>query len=73
MDGETRTNDSFSISIKVNEMKYKCEICDSVFDYPLVQEYYEPQPDGYWEHFKNVLCPICNTPYFKEFDEEQEK
>ena len=38
---------------------YRCEICGAVFDRPLVNEYYEPRPDCFYERFKQLLCPVC--------------
>lgn len=48
---------------------YKCEICGVVFAEPYIREYSDPRPDGFWEHFKQVLCPVCFEPYFKELEE----
>lgn len=48
---------------------YKCEICGMVFDEPYIREYKDPRPDGFWERFKQVLCPSCFLPYFHEIEE----
>lgn len=52
---------------------YKCEICGMIFDEPHIREYSEPRPDGFREHFKQVLCPACFEPYFKEINREDDE
>lgn len=49
---------------------YRCEICGAVFDRPLINEYYEPRPDCFYERFKQMLCPICGQAYFDEIKED---
>lgn len=50
---------------------YKCEIYDVIFDKPLVKEWKEDiDGEGHFQHFKQVLCPICLNPYFEELDYE---
>lgn len=52
---------------------YRCEICGAVFDRPLINEYYEPRPDCFYERFKQVLCPTCGQAYFNEIKENEDE
>lgn len=50
-----------------------CEICRTRFDEPLVRDWWETMDgDGNAEHFHQVLCPICGSPYFHEEESEDE-
>lgn len=50
---------------------YKCEICETIFDNPLIKDWKEDMDgEGHFEHFKQVVCPICFSPYFDELKKE---
>ena len=48
-------------------MRYQCDVCNTIFDEPRIQTRTERL--GEWfSTSREVLCPICATPYFSEIE-----
>lgn len=50
-------------------MAYRCEICNTQFDEPFIRDGGETIDGERFEKRREVLCPICGSPYFKEESE----
>lgn len=44
---------------------YKCEICGTAFDHPVVREYTDQSVDCK-AAFRECVCPACFMPYIEE-------
>ncbi len=51
---------------------FRCEICGVRFDEPLILRRREDlDGEGHYETTTQVLCPICESPYFQEDREDE--
>lgn len=49
---------------------YKCDTCGSVFDFPRIRTFSEVMDsDGNREWRKEIYCPHCGSPDFKEAED----
>lgn len=49
---------------------YKCDTCESVFDFPRIRTFGEVMDgDGNRERRKEIYCPDCGSPYFEEAED----
>lgn len=49
-------------------MRYRCDICETVFDEPRVVKRQE-RLNGFLYSDETAMCPICATPYFSEVED----
>lgn len=48
-----------------------CDECGALFEDPVLEEYDEPMPDGFKEHWTVLHCPECGSAFVSGIVEDE--